>query len=83
MIAWTACGTGLAACLVAPGVVLVRARLGRALVAMQAASIVGALALFALALGFGQPSFVDLPLALALTGLPGALVFAYFVARWL
>jgi multisubunit Na+/H+ antiporter MnhF subunit len=83
MTAWIACGAALVACLVWPGLAVLRARLGGALVAMQAASVLASLALFALSLGFGQPAFVDLSLALALVGLPGALVFAYFVERWL
>lgn len=83
MTAWIVCGAALAACLVWPGLVLVRARLGAALVAVQAASVLASLALFALSLGFGQFAFVDLSLTLALLSLPGALVFAYFVERWL
>lgn len=83
MTAWTLCGAALAACLIWPGLVVVRARLGVALVAMLAASVIASLALFALSLGFGQPAFVDLALTIALLSLPGALVFAYFVERWL
>jgi multisubunit Na+/H+ antiporter MnhF subunit len=83
MTAWVACGAALAACVIWPGLVLLRARLAAALVAMEMAGVLASLALFALSLGFGQPSFVDLSLTVALLGVPGTLVFAYFVERWL
>jgi len=53
------------------------------LVALELASAVGSLMLVLTSVGFGQPSFIDLALALSLLGLVGTLVFAQFLERWL
>jgi multicomponent Na+:H+ antiporter subunit F len=36
-----------------------------------------------MALAMQQPSYVDLALTLALLGLPGTLVYAFYMERWL
>ena len=39
--------------------------------------------LVAMTFAFDQPSFMDLPLAMALLALPGSLLIAMFLERWL
>lgn len=53
-----------------------------AVAALQAAQILSALVLMCLSEGLGQPSFLDLAVALALLAAPGGLVFAWFLERW-
>jgi multisubunit Na+/H+ antiporter MnhF subunit len=65
------------------GLVLARARTMERFVAMQMAGLLTPLILFLLALGFGQPSFADLSLAVAVLSLPAGLLFAHFFERWL
>ncbi len=53
------------------------------LVAWQLASSLAALVLVAMTFAFDQPTFIDLPLAMALLALPGGLLIAMFLERWL
>jgi multisubunit Na+/H+ antiporter MnhF subunit len=53
------------------------------LVAFQAGSSLLVAMLLLLAMANDQPSFLDLPLVLAVTGLPGSLLYANFLERWL
>ena len=53
------------------------------LVAFEMASAVGWLMLAFTSFAFDQPSFIDLPLALLILSLPGTLLFAHFLERWL
>lgn len=53
------------------------------LAALELASSIGSLMLVLTSMGFDQPSFIDLALALASVGLIGTLVFAHFLERWL
>jgi len=53
------------------------------LVAFQAGSSLLLVMLLLLALAEDQPSFLDLPLVLAVTGLAGSLLYAHFLERWL
>ncbi len=62
---------------------VLRARTATRLVALELASSIGALMLVLMSMAFDQPSFVDLALALVLLSLPGTLVFAQFLERWL
>lgn len=70
--------TGLLAC----AVISVRHKLAESIVAMEMASLVGVLSIVLLAEGFGEPSWIDLALALALLSFPGALLFLAFFERW-
>ena len=70
---------GLLACLW----VMLRAPLSDALVAGQMASTLGCLALLSLAVGIGNPSFIDVALTLALLALPSGLLVAHVFERWL
>jgi multicomponent Na+:H+ antiporter subunit F len=52
-------------------------------VALQFCAGLAVLLFVMLDFGLGQPSFIDLPLALALLNVPGTLVLALFLERWL
>jgi multicomponent Na+:H+ antiporter subunit F len=52
-------------------------------VALQLASIVAATILVLMSFAFDQSSFIDIPMTLALLSLPGTLVIAVFLERWL
>jgi multisubunit Na+/H+ antiporter MnhF subunit len=65
------------------GWVLARAKTMERFVAMQMAGMLAPLILFLLAQGFGQPTFGDLALALALLSFPAGLLFAHFFERFL
>ena len=64
-------------CLVA----VCRGREGERLVAVQVLSVVATVLLVVLAVGQDRPSYLDVPLVLALVSLAGALVFARFFGR--
>jgi multisubunit Na+/H+ antiporter MnhF subunit len=51
------------------------------LVALQCLSIVMTVGLVLLSVGFDRPSYLDVPLVLALVSLAGTLVFARFFGR--
>lgn len=53
------------------------------LIAVQLATSLSVLLLIALSFVFSQPSSIDLALSVALLTLPGTLLFALFVERWL
>ncbi|HYZ21556.1 MAG TPA: monovalent cation/H+ antiporter complex subunit F [Rhodopila sp.] len=79
LIAVTACLPPL----LAPLWVAVRGRLADRLVAVQVATNVTILALVLCSFAFDQDSLIDLPLTLAALSLPGTLMFAFFIERWL
>jgi multicomponent Na+:H+ antiporter subunit F len=60
-----------------------RGNAGARLVALQLASSVAVLVLVAMSFAFGLPSILDLPLTLVVLSLPGTLVLAAFLERWL
>lgn len=51
--------------------------------AIQFLSTLVAVIFVLVALAMQQPSFIDLALTLTLLGLPGTLVYAFFMERWL
>lgn len=53
------------------------------LIALELAGTITTLLVATLAQGLGRPSVFDLALALALLSVPGTLVYAYFLERWL
>ena len=53
------------------------------LVAVQLATAVASMVLALMTFAFDQSSFIDLPLCLALLSLPGTLLIALFLERWL
>jgi multicomponent Na+:H+ antiporter subunit F len=60
-----------------------RANTADRLVAVQFATSTAILILATMSFAVDQPSEVDLALTLALLSLPGTLIFAVFVERWL
>ncbi len=59
-----------------------RGEIAGRLVAVQAATGLTALILILMSFAFDQQSYVDLALALAALGLPGTLVMALVLERW-
>lgn len=68
---------------VACGIVLWRAAVVDAVVALNLAGVLAALELVLLAEGLHRSPFYDLALVLALLAFAGGLVFARFLERWL
>lgn len=58
-------------------------RTGDRLVALQLATAIVVFVLVLMSFALDQSSFLDLPLTLAFLTLPGTLVFAHFLERWL
>ena len=83
MNVWLVATFGLLAALIPCALVTVRSGRFDRLVALQLATVITVLALVTLALGLGRPSFMDLPLMLALLAFPGTLAFARTLERWL
>jgi multicomponent Na+:H+ antiporter subunit F len=63
--------------------VAARGNLADRLVAVQLATNVTILLLVLTSFAFDQTSLIDLPLTLTVLSLPGTLMFAHFVERWL
>jgi multisubunit Na+/H+ antiporter MnhF subunit len=55
----------------------------RRLVGVELASSIAVLLLVLMSFAFSEPSFIDLPLALAFLSVPGTLLYAHFMERWL
>ena len=53
------------------------------LVALELAATLTVLIMVLMSFAFDQPSFIDLPLTISFLSLPGTLVFAHFLERWL
>jgi len=80
---WLIAAVPLALTLLPPAFVALRGTLVQRLIAVQLASVIGAVLFVVLSYGFGQPSFLDLALTLVLLSLPGTLTFTLFLERWL
>ena len=80
---WLAAGIGTILAMILPISRALRGGVGQRLAAVQMASVVACWALVELSFAFGQPSFLDLALTLGLLSLPGTLVFAVLLERWL
>jgi multicomponent Na+:H+ antiporter subunit F len=66
-----------------PSWVAVRGTLAQRLVALELCSVATTLVLVCLSLAFGQPSFLDVAVALVVLSLPGTLVLTVCLERWL
>jgi multisubunit Na+/H+ antiporter MnhF subunit len=55
----------------------------RRLIAVEFLASLIVLVMVLMSFAFDQPSLVDLPLTIAFLSLPGTLVFAHFLERWL
>jgi multicomponent Na+:H+ antiporter subunit F len=83
MNAWLIASTVLVLALLPCGVLLARAPIMDALIALQLATCISTLVLALVAIGLHRPSFLDIALALALLAYPASLLFAHFLERWL
>lgn len=81
--AWLVAAIATIVALLGPAVGALRGGVAHRLASVQMASVVAAWALVELSFAFGQPSFLDLALTLGLLSLPGTLVMALFLERWL
>lgn len=63
--------------------VAARGNLANRLAAVQLGSVVTALILVLMSFAFDQTSLIDLPLTLMVLSLPGTLMLALFLERWL
>lgn len=81
--AWLGAAIALILALAIPAIAALQGRLVQRLVAVQLASVLTPWVLVALSLAFGQPSFLDLALTLGLLAIPGTLLYALVVERWL
>ena len=82
-VAWLAASLALLPPFLAAVIAAGRGAVSRRLVAVELASALLVMLLIALSFAFDQPSSIDLALTAALLALPGMLVFALFVERWL
>ena len=80
---WLAAVIALLPALFVPMIAALRGSAGQRLVAVQLATSLAAVILALMTFVFEQPSFIDLALTLAFLTLPGTLVFALFLERWL
>lgn len=83
MNVWLAAIIALLVPFAIPVAVALRGGIAQRLVAVAFATILAVLELVLMSFAFDQPSFIDLPLTLGLMSLPGTLVFAHFLERWL
>jgi multisubunit Na+/H+ antiporter MnhF subunit len=83
MNVWLIATGVLLAALLPCAVVAFRAAPLDRVIAVELAGTIAALLIVTLAQGLGRPSLFDLALALAVLSVPGTLVYAYFVERWL
>jgi multisubunit Na+/H+ antiporter MnhF subunit len=81
--AWLLAVVALLPALAAPCWVALRGTTGDRFAAVQLATSVVTLMLVLMSFAFAQPSYLDLALALVLLALPGTLLFAHFLERWL
>jgi multicomponent Na+:H+ antiporter subunit F len=80
---WLLTAAILLLCLIAPFILCARGDAISRLIGLEAGSLMTAMILLLLAVGFNRDPFTDLALALALLSFGGGLVFARFLERWL
>ncbi|MFN3685894.1 monovalent cation/H+ antiporter complex subunit F [Salinarimonas sp.] len=80
---WLIGSLGLLAALAATGLALARGAMEERVVAFQAASALAASLIVVLAAALAEPNYLDLAIALSLTGGIGTLIVARFLERWL
>lgn len=83
MNAWLIGAAALLPGFVACGIIIWRAQLIDAVVALNLAGILATLELVLLAEGLGRSPFYDLALVLAVLSFAGGLVFLRFLGRWI
>ncbi|MBP0492705.1 hypothetical protein [Roseomonas indoligenes] len=80
---WLAAALALLPPFALAAMLAMRGEVAGRLVAAQLASSLAVPVLFAMSYAFDQPSMADLPLTLVLLTLPGTLLMAIFLERWL
>lgn len=80
---WLLALLGLLPALAVPVWQSLRGGLGARLVGVQCATAIATLMLVLMSYAFAQPSLMDLALTLGLLTLPGTLLLAVFLERWL
>lgn len=80
---WTVATWALVPALVVPVLVGFRHEAATRLVAVQFATVITSLLLVLMSFAFDQSSYLDLALALTVLTLPGTLLMAAFIERWL
>ncbi len=83
MTMWMGASIGLLPPVAAALVAALHGPVGQRLVAVQLATALASLLLALMTFAFDQPSFLDLSLTLAFLSLPGTLLMALFLERWL
>lgn len=83
MSPWAIATWALLPALVLPIVVALRHEAATRLVALQFVTGITALLLTLMSFAFDQPSYLDLALTVALLAVPGTLLMAIFIERWL
>ena len=83
MTVWMGATIGMLPPVAAALAMALRGPVGQRLVAVQLATALASLLLALMTWAFDQPSFVDLSLTLVFLSLPGTLLMALFLERWL
>ena len=83
MTDWMLATLSLLPSLIFPLFVAFQGRTGDRLIAIQLATAVTVLILVLMSFAFDQSSYIDLALTLVLLSLPGTLILAQFLERWL
>jgi len=83
MNVWLSCSVVLLACIALCAIGVVRGTIADRLIALEAGTIAGILALLTIEEGFQRQSFFDLSLSMAVLTIPSTLLFASFYRRWL
>ncbi len=83
MTVWIAAAIGLLPPAAAALIAALRGKVAQRLVAVQLATALASLLLALMTWAFDQPSFIDLALTLTVLSLPGTLLMALFLERWL
>lgn len=83
MIPWLVAIIALLPALAVPLWIAARGSLADRLVAVQLASTIAAVIMTLMSFAFDQAPLIDLPLTLAFLSLPGTLVLAIFLERWM
>ena len=83
MNAWLLAGVATGAGLLPCAFVCLRGSPERRLVGLEMTSILAILMLSMFSVGFGRPSFIDLPLVLSVLSFGGGLIFARFLEKHL
>lgn len=80
---WTIAMLGFIPPLLVAAYLACRGGIGERAVALQLGTVLAVLFLICTTFAFDQPAFIDLPLALCLLTLPGTMLIALALERWL